>query len=94
MDDSGWWAPYVVVGALLLWFLWLDDSQVRYALQYDVSEVSVEDKPHDCDFMTAPLGRKNCSYEKKVELVKFSVNKNGQPIVSYDKGATWYLNEY
>jgi hypothetical protein len=29
-------------------------------------EFFIINKPHDCDFMSAPLGRKNCHYEKDV----------------------------
>ena len=78
--------------AAVVWFAWLDDSAIRYEIQFD-AEVVVEDRPRDCDFMTAPLGRKNCSYRKEVSVVLYSIGANeGEPIISYDEGETWYVN--
>jgi len=81
-----------VIGAFV-WFAWLDDSEFRYEFQYKDAEVTFDDKPHDCEFLTAPLGRKNCSYEKEVSIVQFSRDiKTGAAIISYDGGVTWNGN--
>ena len=80
-----------VIGALV-WFLWLDDSKLRYEIQHQ-AEVTIDDKPHDCEFFTAPLGRKNCSYQKKISIVLYSRGAgDGSPIISYDEGETWRFN--
>jgi hypothetical protein len=36
------------------------------------SNVLITAQPHDCEFMTAPLGEKNCHYEKTIEFDKSS----------------------
>ena len=39
--------------------------------KYDlhVGHVQVANKPNDCKFETAPLGQKNCHYEKRIVLL-------------------------
>ena len=57
----------VVVGVILLvWAWWSPPSW--YALRYgtDTAHVFVQPEPHDCDFLTAPLGIKRCRYEKAI----------------------------
>ena len=95
MDDGGigWFFWLCIVGTVV-WFAWLDDSKLRYKFQYEDAEVTVTDKPRDCDFLTAPLGKKNCSYEKLVATFHYSVSTKGEPIVSYDEGENWYSNPY
>lgn len=48
------------------------ESAYGYAFKYDVSpdQVDVEPKPHDCEFMKAPVGNKYCHFEKEVDTVK------------------------
>lgn len=43
---------------------WTD--RVWYSARYDVSfaNVTVEKRPRDCDFLHAPVGNKECDYEK------------------------------
>lgn len=41
-------------------------SRLRYSLQYGVPYASVPKKPHDCEWGTAPIGEKHCSYEIEV----------------------------
>lgn len=56
------------------------DAMVQgdYAKQYNIPEYQVHlyPKPQDCDFQWAPLGIKNCHYERKA----FAYNATGQPI--------------
>jgi len=67
-------------GASILWFLlfcwgaWvlLSDawySKARYSIQYrvDYNHVFVNDEPTDCNFMRAPLGTKDCHFERIVQ---------------------------
>ena len=85
---------------LVLLFVWLFigggiNSKWRYAAQHRVSpsQVTVETQPHDCDFLKAPLGDKNCQYEPEVQIVRTEKNGAGARIVSYDDGKTWYAND-
>ena len=89
MDSDGFVGLFwMCVFAVFAWFAWVGDSKLRYEMQYN--DVSFTNKPHDCDFMTAPLGMKNCSYEKKVsETARFSISVDGEPIISHDKGESW-----
>ena len=91
--DEDWWAGLIWFCAIsaFVWFVWLGDSKFRYEIQY--AEAVVDDKPHDCEFMTAPLGKKNCSYQKEVSIALFSRDtKKGEPIISFDEGKTWTRN--
>jgi len=71
-----------------LWY-----SKLRYALEYGVQygQVSKLAEPHDCDWMTAPLGKKNCHYEPEVHSA-FAAIREGKPMVTYDRGKTWSDN--
>lgn len=94
------------VGAII-WLI-LPDSwtdKIKYSAEYSVemSQVERHDPPTDCDFMTAPLGRKNCHYKKTVagynsqglqvagdDAPRYSNDTNTQrPTVSFDNGKTW-----
>jgi len=80
-----------------LWILipsWLDSawhSKYRYSFQYDLPEekITIESKPHDCNFFAAPLGAKYCEYERRVQVIYWSTSTTGAPIVSVDSGKTW-----
>jgi hypothetical protein len=57
-----------------VWFAWLvhvSDWQWVYALKYDVNytQVTIEKKPHDCEWSAAPIGEKNCHYERVISTV-------------------------
>lgn len=95
--------PAWVSGLVLAWFVYLVaeavwHSKARYALQYANSygEVIKEKKPHDCDWLTAPLGDKNCHYDAQVQVQTIATgtdSNSGRPIVSYDNGKTWDFND-
>ncbi len=88
-----------IVAIILLFFLFsqvsplvFPESPWAYALAYDTDEsrVSVEPKPHNCDFLYAPIGDKGCHYERVVSVTRYGSDvRTGQPIVSYDGGKTW-----
>lgn len=73
MDEDGCagWIFLLIIGGIV-WFAWLDDSKIRYEFEYSGAELEIVDKPHDCDFLTAPMGMKNCSYQKKVNIHFYS----------------------
>jgi hypothetical protein len=63
-----------------------------YALNYNIDsrQVTIEKKPHDCEWATSPIGNKNCHYEREITKVLTSVSTDGRKIVSYDNRKTWY----
>jgi hypothetical protein len=102
-------------GVVLLW-IFLPESWINplwYGLKYSVdgfnlanlAGVHTSDKPSDCDWTFAPLGRKGCHYDRVVTaynaagdliavdaaMPKRGHNKDGQSIISYDGGKTWKL---
>ena len=76
-----------------------------YSYEYGVSrdDVRTDARPTHCDFLTAPLGIKGCSYKAQVQIwsadggwlpggkaPKYGIDTpTGKPIVSYDGGTTW-----
>jgi hypothetical protein len=40
--------------------------------------------PHNCDFLTAPLGSKHCHYERVVTTIRIRRDQ-----MSEDEGKTW-----
>ena len=92
----GWTAGVAGAGAAL-WvavtiYNFSVGNQQWYAFEYHVpvKDVIVTPKPHDCEWGTAPLGNKNCHYERRIESVRVSKNlRTGEPIVSFNNGRTW-----
>lgn len=76
------------LGAFLLALNWNGETVVKQRLAYrfviDASKVHVvEKRPHDCDFLTAPLGSKHCHYELEgnADWFKASPGAPGRAIV-------------
>jgi len=71
-----------------IWF-----SKWRLGLAYDVSEdkITIDQKPHECSFLAAPLGEKDCHYDREITTLRWATNQNGDPIASYDEGKHWSL---
>jgi hypothetical protein len=86
------WAGAIFIG-IYFWSLpgtiW--HAKWRYAASYDIpsSQVYVQDKPHDCAFLAAPLGEKYCHYERTVSTVRWATSQSGSPLISSDEGKTW-----
>jgi hypothetical protein len=60
-----------VLGGIVIWFNLDGDNIVghlRYQITYgvDYAEVYMRPRPKDCDFWTAPMGNKNCTYKPTV----------------------------
>lgn len=98
MDNEGvvfWGVAALVAGGI--WFaIWGRHMPLRYEIQYSTSSglVTVERKPPDCDFMHAPLGDKDCHFEKVVSVVMYAPDtQTRRPIVSYDEGKHWAWND-
>jgi len=108
-NSDSFLGPFIAIVAII----WVTDSvgttdwfnKSWYSLRYFVSptEIHVNVRPEDCNFMHAPLGSKGCQYEASVtaynatgDLVggegapEYSHDtKTGKPIISWDKGKTW-----
>lgn len=97
-------ASYVYWGLISLYLFMVLPGQLwhakwRYALAYNLSsdKIIINDHPHDCAFLAAPLGEKYCHYERTVSTTRWATSPAdinglyaaGQPIVSYDEGKTW-----
>src|SRR5690348_1438348 len=68
------WATIVGLTAILIWFaLGGRHTTTRYAVQYGVdrSQVTIERRPIDCEFLSSPIGRKDCHYAKVVEITLY-----------------------
>lgn len=89
--DTSTWVGVLIAWALIAGFPDMWHSKLRYSIQYgaDYSQVTKEDKPHDCDWMKAPLGAKFCSYDIQVSTVQVKPNRWGGQSISYDEGKTW-----
>jgi hypothetical protein len=91
-----WSTAQAVVGIFVLAGVWtiFDDiwhSKWRYALSNnaETDKVIVDNVPHDCAFIAAPLGEKYCHYDRVVSVVRWATSQLGSPIISYDDGKTW-----
>ena len=69
---------YVIWGAILYVLLsylpsaaW--HSKTMYGIRYSVDsgKIQTQKRPHDCDFLTAPMGNKDCHYERQVDTVRW-----------------------
>jgi hypothetical protein len=100
-NTLGEWGGLLVVGILLVggWYgvayLLPDGWRLKYAVRYMTSytQVTVQDRPTNCDFFHAPIGDKSCHYEKAISRVKWAKSTTGQPIMSYDEGKTWSFGD-
>lgn len=83
--------------AFVMWLVSLAGSiwhaKWRYELQYGLSsdKVNVATTPHDCGFLTAPIGEKYCHYDRVISTVRWATSTKNEPIISYDDGQTWTL---
>jgi hypothetical protein len=105
-NDFGFWVSMIGLG-MAAWALYAGPRNLWHSFEYGVSadKVRVEAQPTDCDFMTAPLGRKGCHYEAAVTAFnaagyaipseranrtpQYAQDKTGAAIVSYDHRKTW-----
>jgi hypothetical protein len=63
----------------------------RYSLQDGLSDAQYKfgSIPHDCEFLTAPMGAKHCYYEKQVLTTRIRRGESGLLEVSRDEGNSW-----
>ena len=69
--------------AFVVWWILPNDWRIKYTAEYllNPDRITVEHKPHDCDWSTAPLGNKHCHYENMVTVY----NQDGKIIESFGK---------
>jgi hypothetical protein len=96
------WVGFVIVGWLVI-FVWLPDmwnSRLRYSWWYNVGydQVTIQKKPTDCNFFHAPMGSKDCHYDRMVSTIQVKT-ENSDPArypvnyVSFDGGKTWIVDD-
>ena len=61
-----------VVPLFVLWFWFYPSSFYGFWYNADSDHVHIQAEPHDCDFLKAPLGFKECHYQRQVEAQKDS----------------------
>jgi hypothetical protein len=78
---------FLAVSVVLL-YLWLTPTSFLLKRQYGLqsSHVLTEKVPTDCDFMSAPLGRKNCHYEQQITLLGSQGDAIGGDVVMPNGG--------
>jgi hypothetical protein len=74
-------------------FVWIPNawySKTRFAFQYSLEydQVTVDKKPHDCDWLRAPLGDKECKYNREVSVQEVKPNAWGGQSTSIDEWKT------
>jgi len=106
---SSTWDLGGIVGAVIALFVlngvwhWAWYSKLRYSIQYEVpfSQITIDKEPHDCEFLKAPIGEKDCHFGAEVTTttttepdtenpsVRTTHNGIGETMVSFDDGKTW-----
>jgi hypothetical protein len=100
-DSDGGWG--LVISAFLIWAIYsigssVWNSKARFAFRYgaNFSDINKENKPHDCDWLKAPIGDKECHFDAEVQTTKVRTALDqitGRPIISFDDGPwTWDLS--
>jgi hypothetical protein len=62
----------------------------RYSWDSELSDATIViiSVPHDCEFLTAPIGSKHCHYEKAMTTIRIKSGVSGR-FASHDEGKTW-----
>jgi hypothetical protein len=67
---------------------WAHQFRNQFDRELKGAVIHIEPKPHDCEFLTAPIGLKHCDYDPRVTTVRIN-NTPSESLVSYDEGKTW-----
>ncbi len=87
LGKAAMWGLAVVVFALLLatggkaLIFVAPTWAIGYRLEYNVNAVRMLPQPHDCDFLTAPIGSKHCHYEAQVEVLEAADERPSKQVV-------------
>src|SRR5260370_4086128 len=106
-DDIASAVVWLLVAVGFFAWVFMPDSwtnAIWYGVKYKVSfsDVHTSNKPSNCDWSYATLGKKGCYYKAVVSALnaagdlvggdgapKYSKDKTGKSIISYDDGKTW-----
>jgi uncharacterized membrane protein len=70
------WLFGIAILTVIVWWLLPNDWRIKYAAEYvlDSDHVTIEHKPYDCDWDSAPIGKKHCHYDAVVTIYNQSGN--------------------
>jgi len=77
--SNRWWALFFIFcfffsPITLLWRLITlpFHSKAAYSVYYNIptTSITIDEKPHDCSFLTAPVGEKWCHHDRDVEVYR------------------------
>ena len=57
-----------LIAGSLAWSFWDSPELVSRRLGIEEEKIVVSPRPHDCEFMTAPVGAKHCSYKAAYQM--------------------------
>ncbi len=80
------WALIVLVAICFGGWLWLS-PKAWYEVEYQVSadHIFIDPKPHDCEFLKAPIGNKYCHFEKIVTVAPEGSDNPTDVYVTWEK---------
>ena len=94
--DLGWVVLVIFGWLALAGFADMWNSKIRYSWWYNVGydQVTIQKKPTECDFFDAPIGNKDCHYDRRVSTIRVKAENSAPaqyPVkyVSFDDGKTW-----
>jgi hypothetical protein len=85
MSNSGAGVFFVVAVVGAIWYYesdldWIVTNRAEGRYHLGADKIAVHGKrPHDCDFMTAPLGSKNCHYEREYAVEWLALSGDSPP---------------
>jgi hypothetical protein len=89
-ENVGLWFSLLLAAGVFLYVSWDSKPVIAWRFDVDRNHLVVASKPHDCEFLTAPMGEKHCHYKLIVHRVLHShAESDGGPIYSVDEGKTW-----
>jgi hypothetical protein len=86
-EPHGWLLYAGLLFAITAWVPDMWHSKTRFVLQYSLDtydQVTVGKKPHDCDWFKAPLGDKECEYNREIYVQEVRSNGWGGQSISRD----------
>jgi hypothetical protein len=94
-DVLGKWFWGLLLAAVAAYALWVGPSVAWYSLRYRVpsDKVYIDPEPKDCDFWHAPVGFKECHYEKQVSPVAQERQSRTDGKARYDHVFVWWIKK-
>jgi|SRR5215831_5370906 len=86
------WMLYMAAGYVANWLFPESEraTRWRYGLEKGLEDANYDfsKRPHDCEFLTAPLGDKHCHYDRHVQTIRIRETSSGR-WGSVDEGKSW-----